>query len=240
MILNSRAYLTLNETKEWLNIKLTDTSKDNQIIRHINTACARVEQFIEAPVLNTEYVEYSDGNNSNVIMPTKYPLVDIVEIKIDFNRAFDGADPLDAHNYVIRGIPPETQALLPTMTNGQIAILGSDIVLRDDSNVAILGRIFAGSVIQSIKLTYKAGRGETADDLPEDLRTATLMLAEYLYILKENRELGVSSKGVMGQSYSKKEVGISGMPMEVEAMLQEYRDYAFPPVSMPQRNHFKV
>ncbi len=235
--LNVRAYLTLAETKDFLKIKDSDTSKDDLVSRLINTAVARVEQYIDVPVLAKQFIEYFDGNNSNVLIPTHFPIQSISEIKIDFNRNFDNATAVDSSNYILRGIPALNQGL--TGINDD-QVIGLDVVLRDDSNAAIMGRIFAGSVIQSIKMTYTAGRAPDAASVPDDLKTATLMLVDYLYIIKENREYGVASKGVMGQSYSKKEVGVSGMPIEIEALINEYVDHAFGPVAVPQKNTFRI
>lgn len=231
MALKNTSYLTLAETKAWL--RITDNSLDSIIERLINTACERVEKYIDSPVLTREFIEFHDGNNSNVIIPSQYPVTEIVEIKIDFNRDFDSATAVRAENYVLRGLP----SMKIQGEDPEILIQGSDIVLRDDSNVAILGRIFSGSVIQSIKLTYKAGRGETADELPSDLVQATLMLVEHLYMLRENRELNVKSKSNMGgQGYTRE----PGMPKEIAEMLDVYKDMALPPVSQPQRNTFKI
>jgi hypothetical protein len=235
--LKENAFLTEEEVKEWLKITgAYGVPLQNKVLRLINTACTRVESYIDGPVLTREFIEYSDGSNSNVIMLTRWPIREITEIKIDFNRQFDGAEPVSSENFVLRGMPALTQDFI----SPAVIIDGTDIVLRDDSNTAILGRIFAGSTIQSIKVTYNAGRGDTPDDVPDDLRTAALLLVEYLYMTTENRELGVGSKGVMGQSYSKKVLGESGMPEEIEAMLNEYKDYALPNVPMPQRNTFKI
>lgn len=234
--LTDYAYLTLEETKDWIKIPQLNTEYDEIVKRLINTACARVERFIDGPVMSREFVEYSDGNNSTVLMLTHFPVTEITEIIIDYNRAFDVANALEPGQYVLRGLPPLNQAGL---TDPEIQVNGSDVVLRDDANVAVLGRLFSGSVVQSIKCTYTAGRGAAAD-LPDDLKTATLMLIDYLYIVRENRELGVGSKGVMGQSYTRKQLGESGMPEEIEAMLEPYKDYALPPVSMPQRNNMKI
>jgi hypothetical protein len=235
--LKDNAFLTEDEVKEWLKITgAYGVPLQNKILRLINTVCTRVESYIDAPVLSREFIEYADGSLSNVIMLTHSPVTEITEIIIDFNRNFDDATPVEPANFVLRGLPPLTQ----TFISPAVGLDGTDIVLRDDSNTAILGRVFSGSTIQSIKVTYKAGRGNTPDDVPDDLRTAALLLLEYLYMTTENRELGVGSKGVMGQSYSKKDLGESGMPKEVEALLQDYIDYAFPNVPMPQRNTFKI
>lgn len=230
MPLNDRSYLTLLETKAWLSVPTATTTKDDQIIRHINTACARVESYIQSPVLSREFVEYFDGNNSNVIVPSHYPVESIDEIVINLSGEFETSDPLNTEAYALRHIP--SLAI-------EEGVIGLDVVLRDTSSVDVIGRIVPASSVQSIRITYTAGRGD-ADTMPDDLKTATLMMVEYLYILKENRELGVSSKGVMGQSYQKREVGDSGMPKEIEAMLNSYVDSALPSVAVPQRNANRI
>ncbi len=235
--LKDSSYLTVDEVKEWLKVKPANENEAliNKLTRLINTACSRVESFIQAPVLTREFTEFCDGSNSNVIVPSMYPVKSITEVNIDFNRAFSDNSVVNPENYVLRGIP----AMAAPGETPIIEINGADIVLRDDSNVAILGRIFSGSTVQSIKVTYTAGRGEIGA-IPDDLVTATLMLVEYLYMISENRELGVGSKGVMGQSYTKKQLGDSGMPEEIEAMLKDYVDMALPNIPLPQRNTFRI
>lgn len=233
--LKDSSYLTVEEMKDWLNIQEANTTKDNKLTRLINVACDQVRQYIDRPVLTQEFVEWVDGNSSNVIVPTRSPVVEIVEVKIDFNRAFDAVTALQADNYVLRGLPSFKQ-----ITSGDdinLVIDGTDIVLRDDNNSAVIGRIFSGSVIQSVQLKYKAGYGETADDLPSDLVHATLMLVEYLYIISENRELNIRSKGTFnGQNYSRD----TGMPKEISEILDNYKDFSLPAVAQPQRNTFKI
>lgn len=228
--IKDRAWLTLAETKTWCGIGDADTSLDDRISRLINTACSRIESYIQAPVLNKSFVEYFDGNNSNVVVPSNFPVQSVSEVKIDFNRDFGSDSLVSTDSYVVRGQPS-------IFDDGTV---GLDVCLRDDSNIAILGRIFSGSAIYSIKMTYVAGRGATAADLPDDLVTAALLLVDFLYIARENREIGIVSKGVMGQNYSRKEVGDSGMPKEIEALLDPYIDHALPNVAMPQKNQHGI
>ena len=232
MELKRFTYLNLPEVKEWLRIKPENKDLDNILVRLINTACARVENYIDGPALTREFIEQRDGNSSNVIVPSHRPIVEIVEVKIDFNRAFDTSQPLELENLVIRGMPS-----LDQMTSDvKVQIIGSDIVIRDDNNTAILGRLFSGSVIQSIQLKYRAGWGDTAEDLPPDLVHATLMLVEYLYILRENRELNVNSKSSNGQSYSRK----TGIPEEITVLLDDFKDFSFGAANVPQKNNFTL
>lgn len=238
MQLSPYAFLTLEETKEWLKIKPDNTDYDNILIRLINRATAKVENYIDGPVLTRELVEFRDGNSSNTIVPTFYPVTEIVEVRIDFNRGFGNETIVSTENIILRGMPSLSQI----QGDPQIKILGSDIVLRDDNNTALLGRIFAGSVIQSIKLTYKAGRGDTAADIPDDLKDACLMLVEYYYLMRENKDVGIKSRTSMNQSYTRVDATDtdSGMPREIETLLDEFKDWSLGITDQPQKNTFTL
>jgi hypothetical protein len=233
------AYLEVEETLEFLKIPKHNEYR-NQVIRLINMACQKVEDYIDGPVIARQYTEFRDGNSSNVIVPTFFPVKEVVEIKIDFNRAFDVATALAADNYVLRGIPSlGQQASLGPSTSLTVTDLyeidGTDIVIRDDSNTAILGRLFTGSIIQSIKLTYKAGLAKDKESVPDTVKYATLLICDHFYMARENRDLHLKSKGTMGgQSYSKD----GGLPKEIEDLLQDFKDYSLGPFDVPQRNTF--
>lgn len=233
MELKPNTYLSLEETKEWLRIKPDNHDLDNIVIRLINTACARVENYIDGPALTREFTEFRDGDGSNTVVLAHRPITEIVEIKIDFNRAFDAAQPISTDNFVLRGMPSVQQLT----SDAVIQIIGSDVVLRDDNNTAILGRMFSGSVVQSIRVKYKAGWGPTPQELPDDLVQATLMLVEYLYILRENREMNISAKSTFnGQSYSRK----TGIPEEITVLLDDFKDFSFGVANIPQNNVFPI
>jgi uncharacterized phiE125 gp8 family phage protein len=224
------SYLCLEEVKEHLKIKADNKDYDNILTRLINTACSQVEAYIDGPVLTRQFIEEKDGNSSNVIVPDHYPVTEIVEIKIDYNRQFNNATPIDPQNTILRGMASMQQL------SGDVAIKieGTDILLRDAADTTVLGRMFTGSQASAIKLTYKAGRGETPEDLPDDLVYATLMLVEYYYVTRENRELNIKSKTNNNQGYSRE----SGMPKEVTDILDDYKDWSFGHAVTPQRNNF--
>lgn len=237
-------YLDITEVADFLKIPTDKVDeKRNQIIQLINLACARVESFIDGPVLARTYVEFRDGNSSNVLVPTYSPVKEIKEIKIDFNRAFDIATALEqGDNYVLRGVPSlDQQAKAGTVDSLVLTELyevnGTDIVIRDDNNTVLLGRLFAGSVIQSIKLTYTAGLAKDMVSVPDDLKYATMLICDHFYMARENRDIAVKSKGNMGSQHYSKELGI---PVEVEALLQDYKDYSLGPFDVPQKNTFQL
>lgn len=238
MQLKPFTFLTLEEVKDWLKIKPADTSADLTLTRIINTATSMVEKYIDGPVLTREFIEERDGNSSDVVVPTYFPVRSVEEIRIDFNRGFGDSTKLDPTVYVLRGNPTLNQA---SASNPSVEIHGSDIILRDDNNTALLGRIFSGSVVQSIKLTYTAGWGDSADTLPDDLVQATLMLVEYLYIIRENRDLGILMRTSNGQMYRRdKGKGIATLPDEVTLLLDKYVDYSLGIADVPQKNTFTL
>lgn len=225
-------YLELNELKDHLKIDEANMKLDRSLTRIANTACAMVEKYIDNPVLTRQFIEFRDGNNANVIVPDYYPVTELVEIRIDYNGGFAENTLVDPINTILRGQPSMQQL------SGDISIKieGQDILLRDSADTTTLGRLFTGSTASSIRVTYMAGRGATPQELPDDLVYATMLLAEYLYITRENRDLKVKQKETNGQSYQRDMT--TAWPMEVTAILDQYVEYSFGHAVVPQRNNF--
>jgi hypothetical protein len=241
MALKANAYVTTAEAAAWLKIKpakLDSASPDydsqlNTVIELlINMSCTRVETIIGTTVIAKQYIDDYDGNNSNVIVPHMWPVVQIVDLNIDILRKFDSVTSIDKVNYFLRGQADKRQA----STDVDIRIVGQDIVIRDDNEKFILGRIFLGSSLGSIRMTYKAGWALAADDVPDDLKMATLQLIEYFYLMRDNRDLNIKSKNVKGDSYSTRE----DIPSHILDMLIPYKDVSLGSHSNPQRNTFKI
>lgn len=239
VVLKPYAIMTLEDAKDWLKIKPSNTDNDNTLTRMINTATDMIERYIEGPVLNRKYKEQNDGNSSNVVLCDHWPIRSIDEIKIDFNRDFSDPTALTADNYMLRG-PSELTGFDTSTAIGDllVEVRGSDIVLRDDNNTAILGRIFSGSVIGSIQVVYTAGWGATQNDLPADLLQAAFMLIEFYYQLRESRDLGFKmKKNTADQQYQRGDFA-DGIPPEITAILDQFKDYSFGHTDVPGRNTF--
>lgn len=244
-ILKPDVYLTVEEVALHLNIKSQkiDVSaptppQDNlDLLRlletYINVACSKIESILQTSVVAKTFTEVSDGNNSNVIVPSKWPITEITEIKIDYNRGFGAETNIDLNNAVLRGFADRRQAA----TDVQLRIVGNDIALRDDGKDSFLGKIFSGSSIGSIQIKYKAGWGTTIDDVPWDLKYATILLAEYYYFQRSNRDLNVISKGIRGESFTKVKDGI---PETIMEMLEAYVDIGLPLYEKSQTNTFGI
>jgi len=228
--------------------------------RFINRACSRIEQYIDTSAMAKCFQEDLDANNSNVIVPTHWPVKRIHEIKIDFNRQFSSFTKLLPENYFLRGTPDRNRNdqegeisevdMCTQILNGSVDInlIGNDIVLRDDNERFIVGRIFAGSSLGSIRVTYDAGwivgKESSIDEdtgttvfnfsfIPDDLEYAATLLCEWWYFQRDRKDLGITSKGVRGENYSKIE---TGMPSEIQDILEAYRDFSFGQHNTPQRN----
>lgn len=226
LTLKSNTFLALDDVKDWLRIKDTDTTHDNRLIRLINMATDLCEKYIGGPIKTRSFVETRSGDSSNTIMPSYWPVRSITEIRIDYNREFPDATIIEPSNYLLEG-PPDYF---------EVAVMGQDVVLRSENASSIIGRIFNGSVVGSIKMSYTAGWGADQQTIEANLVHAVLMTVEYYYILKENRELNVTGKNNNGQNYSRTQ----GLPKEVVEILDEYKDFSFGFPNVPQKNRFSV
>ena len=202
----------------------------------INSACQRIEGILRTNVLAKTYQEDIDGNDSNVVVPAQWPIISVADIRIDYNRNFDEASIVDQINILFRGMPDTRQ----DVSANDIRLVGNDIYLRDDDSDNVIGRVFSGSVAGSVRVTYKAGWANNTEDVPEDLRLAALFLAEWLEFRRSNRDVGVSSKGVRGESYSKGEELIEGIPASIYGMLENYINHSFGEHFRHQNNIFGV
>ncbi len=226
VVLKDNTFFTLDDVKDWLRVPLANTDHDNRILRLINSVTDMCEKYIEGPIKTRSFVEERSGDSSNTIVPTYWPIRAVTEIKIDYNRTFDATSIVDPVNYVLQG-PPDVL---------EIAIKGQDVVLRDENSSSIIGRLFNGSVVGSIKMTYTAGWGDDQTEIPGDLSQAVMMGIEYFYMVRENRELNVTGKSTNGQEYRRK----VGLPQEVTEILDSYKDYTFGGTNQPQRNRFSI
>jgi hypothetical protein len=123
------------------------------------------------------------------------------------------------------------------MRDFSIGFKGIDVVFHDVNSGSILGRLLSGSVVGSVQITYKAGWGETAAEIPYDLQHAVLMTLEYYYLLREDRNLGITGKqNMQGQGFDRE----IGLPTEVIQMLDSYKDWSFGRNNRAQRNGFMI
>lgn len=189
----------------------------------INAACDKIESILETNVLSKQFQEDLDGNDSNVVVPSKWPILSVEELKIDFNRNFGPETIVDQINQILRGSADKRA----DVSAPDLRIVGNDIYLRDDDNDNVIGRIFSGSVAGSVRILYTAGWARNIDDVPNDIHLATIQLVEWYEFRRSNRDIGISSKGVRGESYSKMGDMTEGIPTEIYDMIAPYISYGF-------------
>jgi hypothetical protein len=227
--------LQVGQPKTFLSGGVDSSLYDSRLYRVlvdlINSSCNKVESYINTAVICREFTEFYDGNYSNVIKPHHFPVRKVLDLRIDYNRKFTDASKLEEVNYFLRGF----QDINFDLNNFEIKIIGTDIVLRDDNERFVLGRLFSGSVLGSIKLRYLAGWALNINDVPSDIQLATKMMVEFFYYQRENRDIGIASKGVKGESYSKPKDTI---PKQIYELLDPYIDISLGTKPVPQRNYF--
>lgn len=229
--LKDNVFLTLEDVKDWLKISddacVKDTGLENRVMRMMNSAADMCERYVGGPIKSRQYVEFRDGDSSNTLVLDYYPIREVSDLRVDFNRAFTDPTIVKAGEYIIRGTPD------PSFPG---KIRGTDLVLRDDNDTSIVGRIFTGSTVGSIKITYTAGWGANQDEIPSDLVNAVLMTIEFYYMLRETRDMNTKSKSVNGQTTSR----VQGLPKEVTDILDSYVDYTLGRNNRPQTNTFTL
>lgn len=244
-ILKASTFITVDELALHLNIQDAKIKVDTDPVNaeqaklrklletYINISCDKVESILQTCVIAKDFTEVFDGNNSNVIIPSKWPITELTEVRIDYNRGFGNETIISADNAVLRGLADKRQA----STDISLRIIGNDIALRDDGRDSFIGKIFSGSIIGSVKVKYKAGWAKDLADIPWDLKYAATLLAEFYYFQRSNRDLNVTSKGVRGESYTKVKDGI---PDTVHELLQPYIDTSLPLYEKSQTNVFDI
>lgn len=185
--------------------------------RFINSACTKIENMINGPVVLQEFTETLDMSNTDVLIPSHYPIRSISSLK------FNG-EVIDLSSVKIRGA---SQVGYPNDVSLQVK--GTDLVLvnGDDS----IGT-YTLSGIQVVELTYSAGLG-TIEEVPEDLKQACLMAVDYYYKAREAGMIGLMSKTIKGDSAYK---FTNGLPGEIAEIVEPYVDYSFGVSGLIQSN----
>jgi len=186
--------------------------------RVLNSACAKVESMIDGPILVREFTEILDADGSDTIIPSHYPIREVVEVRYDPNRIFGVDTIIFASDVVLRGV-----ADINYPNDIQFSIRGSDIVVVRGTNVGLMVVQYSMRGIGALKVTYKAGLGDF-DEVPFDIKQAAILLFEYYYKQRENGLLGLMSKTTRGETAMKFS---NGVPKEVEELVNPHIDYSF-------------
>lgn len=201
MPLNSNALVTLNDAKTYLSIPLADPAFDARVEQLINSASQLIEDHCDRQFRFQTYTTRRDGRRADRLTLEQWPVSEVVNLWDDPSWEFSSQSLVDPTEY---NIEEETIIVLKA------------------------GRKFFRAN-QNIQVEYKAGYrlpGQTeGPSLPASLSLGCLMLVQWLDTMRQDRRIGVSSKGKQGESISFTE---QGMPMVVEKLLADFVRYEIP------------
>jgi uncharacterized phiE125 gp8 family phage protein len=152
MAVITRALLSTEDIKNYLDIDSDDTSQDSLIEALINSVTKVIERhcncyFVENEVATAESPELHDGTGTDEVMTDYWPITEVTQIK---SNPYDGvAYTLNATDY------------LTYLSEGLIK-------LRTDSTTIT----YFGTTPQEIELAYKAGYCDDTATVPEDVKEA--------------------------------------------------------------------
>lgn len=185
--------------------------------RFINSACRKMENMINGPILVQEFSETLDMTNTDVLIPSHYPIRSVTSLK--FND-----EVIDLSSVKIRGA---SQVGYPSDVSLQVK--GTDIVIIQGDDTL---ESYTLDGVQSVELVYEAGLGNI-DEIPGDLKQAAWMAVDYYYKARESGMVGLMSKTIKGDSAYK---FTNGLPREIAELIEPYIDYSFGVSGLMQSN----
>lgn len=101
MAVDAGAWTSLNRLKRHLHIGLSDSSKDDFLEEIINSSYKVLERHIGQALLQATYTEFYDGDDSNILILKKWPVISVTSVHVDSERDFDSDDLVDSGDYVV-------------------------------------------------------------------------------------------------------------------------------------------
>lgn len=197
--LDPYAWVAVLSVKEHLNIKDTDLSQDNVVTRMLNASTAMIESFLDRKVLQRTFTEYYDGRGNDRMLLRQWPVVKPTELWDDPSGKF-------------------------TDVNNKLATTDYDVEGEGDSAVGVVlldGQRF-GKGTRNIKVIYQGGYPLAS--LPWVLHEAALMHVEYLFDMRSDRRIGISTKGKNQESTT----FLTDLPDVLKNMLRPYQRFEVP------------
>lgn len=188
------ALTDLTTIKQHLNIDPLVTSQDAVLERMIDAASAKIESFLDRKVLTRSWTEYQDGRANDRILLKHWPCSKPSEVWDDPSGLFtDSSNQLASDEFELEGDP---------------AI-----------GIVLLGSRYFNKGTRNIKIVYDAGYAT----VPYDIEEACLFTVEYLYDMRSDRRIGVSTKGKNGETTT----FLTNLPEFVIDMLLPYQRVEF-------------
>ncbi len=200
------ALTDLAAAKEHLGIPATNVDFDDVVQRFINAATGKIETFCDRKFIRRSHIEYQDGFANDRILLAQWPADKPTELWIDPTGEFtDTQYQLAVDKYE-----------LDLSARGE----GIGVVLTGSCKLFPKGR-------RNIKAVYTAGYADIAS-LPAEIEDACLWTVEFLYSMRNDRRIGVASKGKNQENST-----FSGdLPEFVQKTLEAYKRTEWPTGSL--------
>lgn len=177
--------VTVSEFEDHLNFEDGHPDADIFLESFIRAAQLRIERDTGRALTHADYLLTLDGMPSCIALP-RDPVVSVASVQyLDADWQWQT---LASDQYFVSGLGRDA---------GVAIVPAKDVIWPQ-----------VGFANSSVRITFNAGYGATAADVPADLKGAVLMLAAHLY---ENRE-----STIIGMA-------VNEMPMGVDAAIQTYR-----------------
>jgi hypothetical protein len=191
------AITTVAHAKEHVGIPALNTDHDQIFTRLVNAATAKIESYLDRKVMKRSYTEFQDGRNNDRMLLRNWPADKPTELWVDSSSLFtDVTKKLDLSKFE-----------LELSSEGGIGI------------ILLPGNKFARGR-RNIKIIYEAGY----TNIPAWAEEAALWTVEFLYDMKGDRRVGVTSKGKNSETTNFR----GELPEFVANMLDPYRRSEWP------------
>lgn len=211
MALAANALVTLALAKAHLDIPVGVATFDTRIEGYIDAASGMIESYLQRKLLFQGHDERHDGRSSDRVQLLEWPVKTVTSVNDDPSWLFGATSLLGSDEFTVDG--------------GGSVVLRARRFTRGNANV----RFVYTAGYQNPNAALVAG----VPTLPAAISHACLVLVEWLDSLRNDRRVGVVSKGKQGESIS---FTNDGMPPQVVVMLEPYRRMEFGNLSAPTGN----
>lgn len=193
--IDPNALTTLANVRQHLGITKVDANLDDILTRMINSATFKIENFLDRRVKKRAYTHYFDGRQNDRLLLKEWPIDKPTVLAIDSDSLFPTETELDATDFEI---DPD----------------GGD----SPYGIILLGGRQFPKGRRNIKVVYEAGFDDVSTDVP-DIEEACLFTVEFLFDMRDDRRIGISSKSKNNENTS----FLGDLPEFVVGMLQKYQ-----------------
>lgn len=199
MELDANAWITLAEAKAHLHISISDSDCNEFISQLINYGYKFLEGYIGRQAKSKEYTESYDGDDSNVLVLKKWPVISVASVHIDQDgeRIFDSEALVDSDDYYV-DTDPDTSI-------GQIELF----------QATGTGPTWFSKGIKNIQVVYTAGWAT----VPYPLKFALQQLVAWHFRRSGTEATRQQSIGGFSKSYED-----DNLPPHIKRFLDPYKN----------------